>query len=77
MREWYRRLLAVRREYVLTTERRCDVRVAGYVLTMAVGSLLLQAGLKAGKALTPAMGKTLLESDEDGFAVRISSTAPA
>jgi maltooligosyltrehalose trehalohydrolase len=73
MWKWYQRLLELRREYIVKAERKCGARVdASGVLTMNVGGLLVQAGLKQGVKLPAVMGKTLLESDEDGYSVRVT-----
>ncbi|MDP9269125.1 MAG: malto-oligosyltrehalose trehalohydrolase [Acidobacteriota bacterium] len=74
MWKWYQRLLELRREYVAHAERKCDTQVEGGLLTMRGAGLLVQAGLKAGTKLPPAAGKMLLESDEDGYAVRVLAT---
>jgi maltooligosyltrehalose trehalohydrolase len=77
MWEWYRRLLELRCEYVMHAERKCDTQVENGILTMRVGELVVQATLKQGAKLppAPAAGKTLLEPDEDGYAVRVLATS--
>ena len=72
MWEWYRKLLELRREFVTGTDRRCDVRLEGDVLTMLVGKLVVQAGLKPGTKLAARPGSVLAESSADGFTVRVT-----
>ena len=66
-----RQLLELRREYVAHAARKCDTRVENGILTMRVGALVVQATLMPGAKLPAAAGPTLLESDEDGYGVRV------
>ena len=73
MWEWYRRLLELRREHIVGKDRKCGARVeADGVLTMRLGDLLVQAGLRAGTQLPAAKGEALMESDEDAYSVRVA-----
>lgn len=74
MWQWHQRLLELRREYVMPAERKCNTRVEGGVLTMRVGGLLVQAGLQPGAKVRPSDGRVLVESDEDGYQVKIFAT---
>jgi len=73
MWKWYQQLLELRRKYVSDAERTCNTTEEDDLLTMTFAGLLLQVTLKPGTTLAPAEGKILLESDEDGFAVRVSA----
>jgi maltooligosyltrehalose trehalohydrolase len=75
MWQWYERLMGLRREYVAESERKCDTQVENGLLAMRGGGLVVQAALRQGVKLPPAAGKLLLESDEDGYAVRVSTTS--
>jgi maltooligosyltrehalose trehalohydrolase len=77
MWHWYQKLLALRRESIVAGERRCAVRLDGDVLTLEVGKLVVQAGLKPGAKLPAGSGGALMESAEDGFAVRVCSHGEA
>src|SRR4051812_18181461 len=72
MWQWYRRLFELRREYVAKDGNKCGACVENGLLTMDVMGLRVLAGLQKGLALPAAEGETLLESDEDGYAVRVA-----
>ncbi len=78
MLEWYRKLLQLRKKHVLGHERRAEVSYDNGVLTMlvpAVGpTLRIEATLQSGGRLWqdgPAGWKQVLDSNEDGYAVRV------
>jgi maltooligosyltrehalose trehalohydrolase len=78
MLEWYRKLLTLRKEYVIGHERRADVRYNNGVLVMelpAGGPLLrVETALERGAKLPEKRDgewSRLLRSDEDGYAVRV------
>jgi maltooligosyltrehalose trehalohydrolase len=79
MREWYRHLLRLRKQYVIHNERRAEARYADGVLTMQVparvAQILVQATLQPGTELPEvhyAGWREVLRSDDDGYAVRVS-----
>ncbi len=79
MLEWYRKLLELRKQYVIAHERRADLIYANGVLTMQLPvtgpALRVEATLVAGASLPKAAQPSwteILHSDEDGFAVRVS-----
>jgi maltooligosyltrehalose trehalohydrolase len=78
MLEWYRKLLELRKVYVLGRERRADVRYENGVLSMRVPTLkpglLVNCTLRLDATLPPHPGsewKQVLDNDEDGYAVRV------
>ncbi len=77
MLEWYRRLLQLRKEHVITRERRADAQYANGVLTMRLPAgdptIAVQAALQPGTPLPAAnIGwREELASQEDGYAVRV------
>jgi maltooligosyltrehalose trehalohydrolase len=80
MLEWYRKLLALRKRYVVGHERRAEVAYKSGVLTMIVPpkkpGLRIEATLERGVALprhSTSATSELLFSAQDGFAVRVSS----
>lgn len=81
MLAWYRKLLQLRKQYVLVSERRAGVTYENGVLTMLVPApepaLRVEATLERGAKLPEHPGAStgeLLYNDEDGFAVRVSAT---
>ncbi len=80
MLEWYRKLLELRKRYVIGHERRAEVSYKSGVLTMIVPpkkpALRIEATLERGAALpehSTSATAELLFNEEDGFAVRVSS----
>jgi maltooligosyltrehalose trehalohydrolase len=78
MLEWYRKLLQLRKKHVLGHERRADVSYENGVLTMLLPAveptLRVEATLQSGARLWqdgPAGWKQVLDSNEDGYAVRV------
>ncbi len=77
MREWYRKLLQLRRRYVTYGERTAHAHYAAGVLTMQVPAndprFIVMATLKPGAELPPIEPgwSQVLQSMEDGFAVRV------
>ena len=74
MWSWYQRLLALRRERIVAGDRRVKVGFQNGVICLEVGGLAVQAGLNKGAALPAFKGETLLESNEDGYSVRVLAT---
>ncbi len=77
---WYTKLLELRKAHVVGHERRAEVRYSDGVLTMLVPAagptLRIEASLQRGAKLPEHSGSPateLLHSDEDGYAVRVSS----
>ena len=77
MLEWYRRLLQLRKEYVVNHERTADAQYADGLLTMQVPAqdpkLVVIANLKNGVALPPLRNgwRELLHSAEEGYEVTV------
>ena len=77
MLEWYRRLLQLRREYVIAAERTADATLTEGVLTMRVSAgrprVIVQATLESQRALpaSEAGWTEVLQANEDGYAVRV------
>ncbi len=82
MLAWYRKLLQLRKQYVVAHERRADVTYADGVLTMQLPAtepvLRVETTLIPGASLpkaAPPSWSEVLHSDEDGFAVRVLARA--
>jgi len=81
MLDWYRKLLELRKRYVLGHERRASVTYQDGVLTMQVPAinptLRVEAGLERDAKLLPQSSnwKEILRSDEDGYVVRILTSS--
>jgi maltooligosyltrehalose trehalohydrolase len=77
MLQWYRRLLQLRRQYVIPSDRRADAQYANGLLTMKVPAadpkVLVQAGLQSGTSLPPVDKgwDEILRSDEEGYPLRV------
>jgi maltooligosyltrehalose trehalohydrolase len=80
MLDWYRKLLALRKRYVVGHERRADALYQNGVLTMQVPAaqphLRIEATLERNAILPPKLDTEwteVLRSEEDGYAVRVST----
>jgi len=77
MLDWYRRLLQLRKQYVIDSERTADARYANGVLTMQVPAkeahVLVVAGLQPGASLPPLDRgwHEALRSDENGYELSV------
>jgi maltooligosyltrehalose trehalohydrolase len=77
MREWYRQLLQLRKQYVTNSERTADANYEAGVLTMTVPAtapkLMVQAVLQPGTTLPAAQDewKVVLQAEGDGYGVRV------
>jgi maltooligosyltrehalose trehalohydrolase len=77
MLEWYRRLLQLRREWVVNGERTADAQYANGVLTMEVPAkdpkLVVKGSLQPGAALHPVKSgwREVLRSAEDGYELSV------
>ena len=77
MLEWYRRLLELRKQYVMYGERTADARYEEGVLKMQVPAknpkIIVVANLTPGASLPPVARDwdEILRSNEDGFAVSV------
>ncbi len=73
MLEWYRELLALRRRFVISSERTCDASWSDGVLTMKVPAreprLMVVAGFQRPITDEPQGWTPVLESDEDEYTV--------
>jgi maltooligosyltrehalose trehalohydrolase len=81
MLDWYRKLLQLRKRHVLGHERHAEVSFENGVLTMLVPAveptLRIEATLERGAKLPEHSGSPTTESlhsNEDGYAVRVSTT---
>jgi len=80
MLDGYRKLLALRKRYVVGHERRADALYQNGVLTMQVPAaqphLRIEATLERNAILPPKLDTEwteVLRSEEDGYAVRVST----
>lgn len=77
MLDWYTRLLRLRKEYVVKSERTADAKYSGGVLTMQVPArrpkLVVEATLERGSRLPPIPDgwSAVLEDEEDDYQVRV------
>ena len=82
MLEWYRRLLQLRRQYVIADDRTSQANVDNAVLTMQLPRqtprLMVQAGLQPCAALpsSPDGWSEVLQADEDGYRIRVLVRRP-
>ncbi len=77
MLDWYKRLLQLRKEYVINSERTADAHYADGVLTMRVPAknpaLIVQAALQPGWALPkpPSGWRQVLQAGDDGYEIKV------